>query len=141
MLDRPLLDKSRAPARAWIAGVPLHDLVLLWRLAWRIAVRQPRAFRHFWRALYRCARENPRALSYVGILVALFLHFGPFSRFVIAELDRQIARIDAGEGHQPDIAGCGPSPPAWSRNREAGHIRQQLRRFRTMVQASGREDS
>ena len=104
MLDRPRLDKGAAPARARIGGVPLHDLVLLWRLAWRIAVRQPRTFRHFWRALYQCARNNPRAVSYVGILAALFLHFGPFSRFVIAELDRQIATIDAGEWRSPDIA-------------------------------------
>ncbi|MGH7056198.1 MAG: B12-binding domain-containing radical SAM protein [Stellaceae bacterium] len=103
MLDRPLLDKRRAPRRGRIAGVPLHDLVLLWRLTWRIAVRQPRAFRHFGRTLYRCARDNPRALGYVGMLASLFLHFGPFSRFVITELDRQIAKIDAGEWRPPDV--------------------------------------
>jgi hypothetical protein len=120
MLDRPLLDRSRAPGRTRIAGVPLHDLVLLWRLAWRLAVRQPRAFRHFWRVLYRCARDNPRALSYVGMLAALFLHFGPFSRFVIAELDRQIAKIDAGEWRPPDIAQVRPVAAGGDPNTESG---------------------
>jgi len=109
MLDRPVLDRGLAAAGVQIGGVRLHDLVLLWRLSWRIAVRQPRTFRHFCRALYQCATRNPRALDYVGMLAALFLHFGPFSRFVIAALDRQIAMIDAGEWRPPDVA---PARPA-----------------------------
>jgi len=104
MLDRPALDNGPAPAGVRIGGIRFHDLVLLWRLAWRIAVRQPRTFRHFCRALYQCATRNPRALDYVGMLAALFLHFGPFSRFVIAALDRQIAAIDTGEWRAPDVA-------------------------------------
>jgi radical SAM superfamily enzyme YgiQ (UPF0313 family) len=101
MLDRPVRDAGGTPAGTRIGAIPLHEMGMLWRLAWRIAVRQPRAFRHFCRALFRCARRNPRALDSVGMLAALFLHFGPFSRFVIAALDRQIAAIDAGEWRPP----------------------------------------
>ncbi|HZU88623.1 MAG TPA: DUF4070 domain-containing protein, partial [Stellaceae bacterium] len=101
MLDRPVRDAGGTAAGARIGAVSLHDMVMLWRLARRIAVRQPRAFRHFCRALYRCARRNPRALDSVGMLAALFLHLGPFSRFVIAGLDRQIAAIDVDEWRPP----------------------------------------
>jgi radical SAM superfamily enzyme YgiQ (UPF0313 family) len=101
LIDRPVLAKGAQPAQAQIGGIPVRDLKLLWRLLWRIALRQPRVLRHFWRSLYRCARENPRALDCVGMLAALYLHFGPFSRFVIAALDRQIAALDAGEWAPP----------------------------------------
>ena len=39
-----------------------------------------------------CARENPNATRIIVGLMAMYLHLGPFSRRVIAEIDR---RIDA----------------------------------------------
>jgi hypothetical protein len=104
LIDRPVPAQGARSPQPRVGGVPLRDLMLLWRLLWRIAVRQPRAFRHFWRTFYRCAKENPRAVAYIGMLAALYLHFGPFSRFVIAALDRQIAALDAGEWAPPDSA-------------------------------------
>jgi hypothetical protein len=97
-LDRPALDRScnldSSPAR--LAGIDRRDLVPLRGLAWRIALRQPTASPHFCKAFYECAKRNPGALVYVCILAALYLHLRPFSRFIVASLDRQIASIDSG---------------------------------------------
>jgi Domain of unknown function (DUF4070)/Radical SAM superfamily/B12 binding domain len=98
LLDRPILDRSAGqevpPPRLF--GIPPRDFVLLWRLLWRIATRQPATLWPFCKAFCECARNNPRALDYLGMLAALYLHLGPFSRFVIAAVDRQIGDIDAG---------------------------------------------
>jgi radical SAM superfamily enzyme YgiQ (UPF0313 family) len=96
LLDRPALDRSEsrdAPA-ARVLAVPLRDIVVLWRLVWRIALRQPGALWPFWKVFSECARRNPGAINYVGILAAFYLHLRPFSLFVIAAIDRQIAEID-----------------------------------------------
>lgn len=105
MLNRPALDYSAStdPALPAIKGIPLDDVKMLLRLTWRIATRQPRAFPYFCRMFYECARYNPDALVYGGILAGLYLHFGPFSRFVIAEIDAQIAAIDSGAWTAPEI--------------------------------------
>ena len=78
----------------------LTPLRLLSRIVRRLA-RQPSALWHFTRVFVECALRNPRALEYVGAMAALYIHFGPFSRFVIASLDEQIRCIDAGEWRSP----------------------------------------
>jgi hypothetical protein len=117
LLDRPALDKSArkvVPARR-ILGIRVRQLNLLWRLVWRIAVRQPRVLWPFGKVFVECVRKNPRAIDYVGMLAAAYLHLGPFSRFVIAAVDRQIAEIDCGAWQPPPIepaerAAAAPSP-------------------------------
>jgi hypothetical protein len=106
LLDRPVLDRSasRDAPLPRLFGIPMRDFALLWRLVWRIALRQPAALWPFCKAFCECARRNPRAVAYVGTLAALYLHLGPFSRFVIAALDRQIAEIDAGTWQAPATA-------------------------------------
>ena len=47
----------------------------------------------FVRAFKECARSNPRSIRYVMWLMVLYLHLGPFSRFVIDQIDRQIAEL------------------------------------------------
>jgi len=93
VLDRPELDRGGAadPPSPRLFGIPLRDFALLWRLIWRIALRQPAAFWPFCRTFCDCARSNPGAVDYVGMLAAVYLHLGPFSRFVIASVNRQIA--------------------------------------------------
>lgn len=52
--------------------------------------------REFWKTLVDCLTHNRRALPYVMMMVALYLHLGPFSRHVIAQVQRQIdTLIDA----------------------------------------------
>jgi radical SAM superfamily enzyme YgiQ (UPF0313 family) len=103
MLDLPAVDRSRRvdPPPRTIAGIPLRDLKLLWRLISRIAARQPVALVHFARAFLECAIHNPPALKYTGCMAAMYLHIGPFARLVIAGLDRQIAMIDSGGWQAP----------------------------------------
>lgn len=106
LLDRPVLDRRSCvePPPPRLFGIPVRDLTLLWRVLWRIAVRQPGALWPFLRAFGECARENPAAIDYVGILAALYLHLGPFSRSVLSAVDRQIAEIDAGRWQSPSRA-------------------------------------
>ena len=98
VLDRPLLDRSarRDPPPRRLLGIPWRDFVLLWRLLRRITLRQPAALWPFCRTFWDIARKNPRAIDYVGMLAAVYLHLGPFTRFVIATVDRQITEIDTG---------------------------------------------
>ncbi len=106
-MDRPVLtaDPSYLPPPRkpqWHSGpVSAGDLKLLGRLVWRIVRRQPLALPHFASVFILCARQNPRALEYVGIMAALYLHLGPFARYVIKNVDELIAQIDAGDWRSP----------------------------------------
>jgi radical SAM superfamily enzyme YgiQ (UPF0313 family) len=103
LLDRPVLDRSASTdiPLPRVFGIPRRDFALLWRLVRRIAVRQPAALWPFCKVFFECARKNPRALDYVGILAAFYLHLRPFSRLVVSVVDRQIAEIDAGKWQPP----------------------------------------
>ena len=52
-------------------------------------VREP-----FWKTFVEVAKTNPGALRYIVMLMALYIHFGPFSKRVISEIDRRIAELD-----------------------------------------------
>src|SRR6516164_8116776 len=85
-----LLDRSGSHR-----SVPTGDLrgrVGTMELVHRIVTALPEAREPFWRVFTTCARENPNATRIIVGLMAMYLHLGPFSRRVIAEIDR---RIDA----------------------------------------------
>jgi len=52
-------------------------------------VREP-----FWKTFVEVAKTNPGALRYIVMLMALYMHLGPFSKHVISEIDRRIAELD-----------------------------------------------
>jgi hypothetical protein len=52
-------------------------------------VREP-----FWKTFVGVAKTNPGALRYIVMLMAFYLHLGPFSKHVISEIDRRIAELD-----------------------------------------------
>jgi hypothetical protein len=52
-------------------------------------VREP-----FWKTFAEVAKTNPGALRYIVMLMALYMHLGPFSKRVISEIDRRIAELD-----------------------------------------------
>ena len=52
-------------------------------------VREP-----FWKIFVEVAKINPAALRYIVMLMALYMHLGPFSKSVISEIDRRIAELD-----------------------------------------------
>jgi hypothetical protein len=53
-------------------------------------VREP-----FWKTFVEVAKTNPGALRYIVMLMALYMHLGPFSKRVIGEIDCRIAELDA----------------------------------------------
>ncbi|HET8544263.1 MAG TPA: DUF4070 domain-containing protein, partial [Pseudolabrys sp.] len=92
LLDRP---KSR---RAVPAGDPRGKVDAM-QLMQRIVTRLPEAREPFLRVLKFCGRENPDAMRIIIGLMAMYLHLGPFSRRVIAAIDRRIeAEIVAPRG-------------------------------------------
>ena len=69
-------------------------------------VREP-----FWKTFVEVAKTNPGALRYIVMLMALYMHLGPFSKRVIGEIDRRIAELDG----IPPLRATGvrqPLPPA-----------------------------
>jgi hypothetical protein len=52
-------------------------------------VREP-----FWKTFVEVVKTNPDALRYILMLMALYIHLGPFSKRVIGEIDRRIAELD-----------------------------------------------
>ena len=76
-----------------IAKASVRDLKLLGRLLWHIARREPQAFLHLVRAFY-AARRNPGAFGAIFTMAAMYLHLGPFSRYLIAMLDQRIDAAD-----------------------------------------------
>ena len=79
------------------------DLRSFLRLLTRIHKAGPGTGREFWRMLLDCALHNPKAVPYVVMTSALYLHLGPFSRQVISEIDQDIADIDQGRWHPPAL--------------------------------------
>lgn len=65
------------------------------KLGFQKASRRP-----FWRTVLAALWRNPKSIRYTGALIALYVHFGPFSRYVATRIRASIA--EAGP----------PSPPA-----------------------------
>lgn len=79
------------------------DLRSFGRLLMRIHRSGPGAAGQFWRMLLDCLMHNPKALPYVVMVSALYLHLGPFSRQVVDEIDREIDNIDQGNWQAPPL--------------------------------------
>jgi radical SAM superfamily enzyme YgiQ (UPF0313 family) len=94
-LDRPRFN-SDGPT-----PISVRDLWILGRLVVRMGVKQPRALWEFIKCFVLCARAEPDSLQSVATMAAMYLHLGPFSRFVIENLDRQISEIDRGAYRSP----------------------------------------
>ncbi|GBR11367.1 methyltransferase [Acetobacter oeni LMG 21952] len=79
------------------------DLRSFVRLLFRIHRAGPGAGGQFWRMLLDCAVHNPKALPYVVMVSALYLHLGPFARQVVGEIDREISDVDSGRWQAPPV--------------------------------------
>ena len=82
----------------------LRDARGFGRLMWRLPNAGPGTAKQFWMMALDCAIHNPRALPFLFMLSALYLHYGPFSRQVIGQIDRQIEDIDLGRWSTPELA-------------------------------------
>jgi radical SAM superfamily enzyme YgiQ (UPF0313 family) len=56
----------------------------------RIVTTLPEPRDVFREAIAHCLSTNPRAIRWIVALLALYLHVGPFSRYVIAEIDGKL---------------------------------------------------
>jgi radical SAM superfamily enzyme YgiQ (UPF0313 family) len=61
----------------------------------------PHARESLWKTFVEVGKTNPAALRYIVILMAFYLHLGPFSRQVIDQLDERIAELDAEQAMLP----------------------------------------
>jgi hypothetical protein len=60
----------------------------------RIVTSLPEAREPLWDAFKHVAKTNPAAVRFIMVLMSIYLHVGPFSRKVMADIDRQIANSD-----------------------------------------------
>jgi hypothetical protein len=68
----------------------MKDLKGFARMVWRLGTSKETA-RYFWRVIGRTIVDNPRSIRYAGSLMALYLHFGPFSKYVAERIRAAIA--------------------------------------------------
>ena len=73
------------------------------RLMLGITLRRPDMRREMWALLIHVLRHNPAGITPAMRLTALYVHLGPFSRYVIDQIDEQITAIDAGTWVQPPM--------------------------------------
>ncbi len=96
------LDRSGHRLRMPLRHV-LRDLRAFGRIAARLGWHDRSSRRAFWGAVLDCLLHNPRALKISVSFAALYLHVGPFSRWLVERLDRQIADLGQ-EQTQPTAA-------------------------------------
>ena len=60
----------------------------------KIISRLPEAREPFWRTFVKCGKSNPAAVRYIVMLMAFYLHLGPFAKKVIAAIDARLAELD-----------------------------------------------
>ena len=63
----------------------------------RLVSKLPEPRRIFWEAFTNCVATNPKSVRYIVLLLAFYMHLGPFSRYVMGRIDEMIAELDAGE--------------------------------------------
>ncbi len=68
----------------------------------KIFAQMPELREVFWDTFIHCAKTNPAATRYAVFLMAMYLHLGPYSRYVMSNIDRRIAEIDASPALQPE---------------------------------------
>ncbi|PTW62609.1 radical SAM superfamily enzyme YgiQ (UPF0313 family) [Breoghania corrubedonensis] len=71
------------------------------RIFWNLTVRKPEHRRAFLSLFFYCLKRNPRALNAALIMYALFVHLGPFSRYVVGEISKQIEDVENGHWQRP----------------------------------------
>jgi hypothetical protein len=87
-----LLDRSKSRPNPPVGDIKMNAANI--ETIHRIVTRLPEAREALWDAFKYCARVNPAALRLIMGLMAIYLHVGPFSRKVMASIDRQIADTD-----------------------------------------------
>jgi len=58
---------------------------------------RPEMRRHVWRILIECLIKNPQAIRTVIVMAVFYLYLGPLTRYLIGQVERQIAELDAAD--------------------------------------------
>jgi radical SAM superfamily enzyme YgiQ (UPF0313 family) len=75
--------------------------------------RLPEGRERFWKAFMTCMSKNPQSVRAIVTLMAFYLHVGPYSRYVMKQIDRQIEDLEAGRFVAPKLLPpVAPEPPA-----------------------------
>jgi radical SAM superfamily enzyme YgiQ (UPF0313 family) len=93
-LDRlaRMLDRSGQPTELAV-GDRRRNYVSL-EFVHSLLSKVPEAREPFWTVFKNTRMNNPGALRIIVTLMTLYTHLGPFSRFVIREIDRRIESLD-----------------------------------------------
>jgi len=65
--------------------------------------RLPEGRERFWKAFTTCMSINPNSVRGIVTLMAFYLHVGPYSRYVMKQIDRQIEDIEQGRFVAPKL--------------------------------------
>jgi hypothetical protein len=68
------------------------------RILSELPTREP-----FRKVLTNCMKTNPAIINYIVLLMAAYLHLGPYSRYIIASVERRLSVLDA-EHAAPQVA-------------------------------------
>jgi Domain of unknown function (DUF4070)/Radical SAM superfamily len=66
--------------------------------------RMPEHKELFWRTFTKALNSNPGALRAVVTLMGFYLHVGPYTRYAVSEIDKQIALLESDEFVMPALA-------------------------------------
>ncbi len=65
--------------------------------------RLPEGRERFWKAFTTCMSRNPNSVRAIVTLMAFYLHVGPYSRYVMKQIDRQIVDLEQGRFTAPKL--------------------------------------
>ena len=65
--------------------------------------RLPEGRERFWKAFTTCMSKNPQSVRAIVTLMAFYLHVGPYSRYVMKQIDRQIEDLEQGRFVAPKL--------------------------------------
>ena len=77
------------------------------KLVHDLMTRLPEGRERFWKAFTTCMSTNPNSVRGIVTLMAFYLHVGPYSRYVMKQIDRQIEDLEQGRFVAPKLL-----PPA-----------------------------
>jgi radical SAM superfamily enzyme YgiQ (UPF0313 family) len=87
-----LLDNSQRPERS--DGAPAQNRFKNSEILRQLIAMLPEPRDAFWQVIVECTKTNPKSTRYIILLMAFYLHLGPFSRVVIQQIDQLIEDLD-----------------------------------------------
>ena len=69
----------------------MKNVAFVMRISWHMGIAAKEGKRLYWGTILHALRRDPRTLEAVFLSLAAYAHTGPFSRHVLAAIDRRIA--------------------------------------------------